>query len=166
MPLTLCNYNYTTRYIIILIAHIMRQKNITQKKRNQYASQRVLIFIRAPNKPGYVKAKNFSDHLSNPVLAHRDERLTRKSAGSLNLPYSTLLRVGFAKRMDSPMPGELLPRRFILTDLISGFLFCGTFPEFALAGISPALCPAEPGLSSRVLRHRRSALILPRVIIA
>ncbi len=73
---------------------------------------------------------------------------TRESAGSLTLPYSTLLRMGFAGHKGHPLRGGLLPHLFTLTRKTGGLLLCGTFPEFALAGISPASCPAEPGLSS------------------
>ena len=77
---------------------------------------------------------------------------TRKSAGSFNLPYSTLLRMGFAWPAGSPCGRWALTPPFHPYRFRGGLLFCGTFPGFAPAGVSPASCPAEPGLSSRALR--------------
>jgi len=74
---------------------------------------------------------------------------TRESAGSLVLPYSTLLRMGFAWPEGRPFGRWALTPPFHPYPIARAVYFCGTFPEFALAGYYPASCPAEPGLSSR-----------------
>ena len=50
--------------------------------------------------------------LSCPVIYLSDR--TRESAGRVSLPYSILLRVGFARHARRRASGELLPRRFTL----------------------------------------------------
>ena len=73
---------------------------------------------------------------------------TRKSAGRFSLPYSILLRMGFTKPVSHLNGRWALTPPFHPYPKLGGILFCGTFPEFAPAGISPASCPMEPGLSS------------------
>ena len=55
------------------------------------------IIVGARDKPGFVRGKASSSHLSNPALADGDERSTRESAGRVILTYSTLLLMGFAR---------------------------------------------------------------------
>ena len=95
-----------------------------------------------------------------PPLQTDSSGRTRESAGSFVLPYSTLLRMGFAWPEGHPFGRWALTPPFHPYPLSRAVYLCGTFPEFTLAGISPASCPAEPGLSSRALR-RRPDLVLP-----
>lgn len=84
---------------------------------------------------------------------------TRESAGRLILPYSTLLLMGFARPAGSPRGRWALTPPFHPYRFRGGLLFCGTFPGFAPAGISPASRPAEPGLSSRAVRRRLARIL-------
>ena len=84
--------------------------------------------------------------LSCPVIYLRNR--TRESAGRLVLPYSILLLVGLARHARRRASGELLPRLFTLARFPGRYIFCGAFLGFAPTGVSPAPCPAEPGLSS------------------
>ena len=100
-------------------------------------------------KPGSVE----SSHSSWMRVAAHLERPTRELVWAHSaLPYSVLLRVGFAVpqsvatcavrsyRTFSPLP-HIAVRRFV---------FCGTFRRLAPPRRYLAPCPAEPGLSSEV----------------
>jgi len=65
---------------------------------------------------------------------------------------SVLLQVGFTRRYVTIPPRGLLHHGSTLAcayQTPSAVHFCGTFLQLALTGRYPALCPAEPGLSSR-----------------
>jgi len=65
-------------------------------------------------------------YLTLPLQAGISDR-TRESAGNVNLPYSILLRMGFAKHESHPSSGGLLPRLFTLTEK-SAVFFLWRFP--------------------------------------
>ena len=75
--------------------------------------------MRAPSKPGSVDPS----HLSQPTSRNGISDRTRESAGRLILPYSVLLRVGFAKPAGRPAAGELLPHLFTLTSMEEAVYF-------------------------------------------
>src|SRR5215510_7567793 len=62
--------------------------------------------------------------------------------------YLVLLRAGFTWPAGHPTAGGLLPHHFTLAGLCRRCHFCGTFLRVTPTGYYPALCSAEPGLSS------------------
>ena len=81
----------------------------------------------AVNKPGFVKDIVLSSHLSNSVLTDGLKRSTRESASSLVLPYSTLLRMGFAWPEGHPFG------RWALTPPFHPYPYCGRYISVALS---------------------------------
>ena len=114
---------------------------------------------RAPCKPGFVRGRPPPAIYLIPRLRAGFSGRTRESAGRLILPYSTLLLMGFARPAGSPRGRWALTPPFHPYRFRGGLLFCGTFPGFAPAGISPASRPAEPGLSSRAARRRLARIL-------
>ena len=83
--------------------------------------------------------------------------------------YLVLLRAGFTWPAGHPTAGGLLPHHFTLAGSRRRCHFCGTFLRVTPTGYYPALCSAEPGLSSpaphgdgATTRPPRPRAILPR----
>ena len=78
-------------------------------------------------------------YLGGPSRVPSSDR-TRKSAGSFILPYSILLRTGFAWHSSFPEPGELLPHLFTLT-YFTGGIFLWHFPLTRVNWGLPSILP-------------------------
>ena len=90
------------------------------------------------------KSITLDDHSSRATVASRLKRPTRTSGRNLPfarrhcVPIWSCSRWGLPCRPCCQWRGALLPHRFTLTIKKWRFVFCGTFPEVALAGRYPA----------------------------
>jgi hypothetical protein len=100
-------------------------------------------------KPGSVE----SSHSSGIRVTAYLERPTRELVWAHStLPYSVLLRVGFAVPQGVTTCAVRSYRTFSPLPAVAGrrFVFCGTFRRLAPPRRYLAPCPMEPGLSSRI----------------
>jgi len=116
------------------------------------AAQRTLVISdkrESAYKPGSVE----SSHSSRTRVAAHLERPTRELVWAHStLPYSVLLRVGFAVPQSVATCAVRSYRTFSPLPAIAGrrYIFCCTFRRLAPPRRYLAPCPAEPGLSSRI----------------